>query len=479
MLNKILNLQWQRIIRWWHSNPAIREWDDKLIEDISECYSSQAQLHILVDYFWRAHKYYLDPHKTRAYYPGFASMHGRAVDGLEGVSRTLPLWAAYASYEQSRGASSKVAAQMTMHLKGAFLNGTNSSHSGYWGDALDNEQIICEAADIALSLWLSRSFVFNEYSKLEQVQITDWLKSFLNKQVTDNNWHLFIALIDSVITNLDATHSFQSGAHLQRIHSFYISNGAYSDGPSGNLDFYNAWCFHYALFWIHKIHPSAVTWDYPKQLQEFTSWYQYLITQNGFTAYGRSICYRFAVASPLLACAMRNEGIQKEIALNANFHLWRYFVKEAGVSKGRPNQGLFHDDESVLDNYNGPASSFWGVRSLVMLASLLQENKEIPKVSNSLPSDKPVVLDLPKISINIQCIPKNKEVILHRRSFNETVIDNSYYQPLWKNKLREWLYAISFRGKPTTFVNLEKCSSHLQSYKAANIKSLGTKQGNT
>lgn len=475
----MLNLQWQRIISWWHSSPAISKWDEKLIDDIRKCSSSQAQLQILVEYFWCAHKYYLNPHKTRAYYPGYASMHGRAVDGLEGVSRTLPLWAAFASYERSRGTSSKNYDEMVAHLKLAFINGTNSSHSGYWGDALDNEQIICEAADIALSLWLSKSFVFEEFSKVEQEQVIDWLKSFLDKQVTDNNWHLFVALIDSVIANLDASHAFQSDAHLQRIHSFYLSNGAYSDGPNGNVDFYNAWCFHYALFWIQKIQPTALVWDYPKHLQDYTSWYQYLFTQQGFTAYGRSICYRFASSAPLLANAIVEGGIQKETALNVNFHLWRYFVTKDGVSKGRPNQGLFHDDESLLDNYSGPASSFWGTRSLVMLASLLQENDNIPKVSNSLPSDEPVILDLPKISINIQCIPNNKEVVLHRRNFNEAVIDNSYYQPVWKNKLREWLYAISFRGKPTAFVNLEKCSSQLQSYKAANIKPLGTKQGNT
>jgi hypothetical protein len=36
------------------------------------------------------------------------------------------------------------------------------------------------------------------------------------------------------------------------------------------------------------------------------------------------------------------------------------------LSKGRPTQGVFKDNIAWLDPYSGPASAFWGTRSLVL-----------------------------------------------------------------------------------------------------------------
>jgi len=467
MLQNILKFQGQRIVKWWQQAPQKQDNDAALISSIASCSQIDEQLQLLIDYFWKAHKHYANQSLTRAHYPGFSSMHGSDSDGIEGISRLLPLWASYCVYSKHKPEHQGLNKSMCSHIKTSLCNGTNVEHSGYWGDALSYEQIICEASDIALATWISREDVFYRMSDIEQQQVVNWLRSFVDKDVSDNNWHLFIVIIDVVLSELDPTHVLTSQHHLARIQEFYVANGAFTDGSSGEIDYYNAWCFHYLLFWIDKIRPNTITWSYQHQLHEYSHWYQYLFTQTGFPIYGRSVCYRFAAATPLLgASLLPNSNISTSSAVSINFYVWRFFILQGGLSKGRPNQGIFADDASMLDNYSGPASGFWGTRSLVMLMTVLQQDDSC-SLSSSLPSDNAITLDLPKIGMTIISSPSNHEVVLEQKNMTHTIIDNSYYQAPWKNTLREIVYGISFRGQPSTFLNRQSVSSNLSMYQTS------------
>lgn len=476
MLRNIVKFQRQRLLKWWQQAPVKTNNDAALCNDIAKCDDNKQQLQFLIDYFWQAQRHYATKDHTRAYYPGFASMHGSDSDGIEGVSRLLPLWAAYVSYSKNSELNSNIRQEMLSHIKQSLLNGTNPNVPGYWGDAIDGEQIICEAADIALAIYLSKQVVFAKLTAREQTQITTWLSSFINKQVSDNNWHLFIALIDAVLSDIDNKHVFCSQHHLQRIQDFYVAHGAFTDGEDGQIDYYNAWCFHYFLFWIYKIAPEQISWDYPQQLLQFCQWYQYLFTTNGFPLYGRSVCYRFAAATPLLAATLvPNSTMDAAQALSINHYVWRYFISNGAISKGRPNQGLFGDNASTLDNYSGPASAFWGTRSLVMAMYVLPHN-ELCEVSTTLPSHAATSIELPELSFSLRCLPENNEVVLNKTSMQPITIDNSYYQTPWKNGLREAIYGFSFRGQPSMFLNKQKVSSHLLRYHSAEDLKIITKK---
>jgi len=39
-------------------------------------------------------------------------------------------------------------------------------------------------------------------------------------------------------------------------------------------------------------------------------------------------------------------------------------VGNGAMQYGAPTQGLFQDDGRLVDNYSGPASSFWSLRAL-------------------------------------------------------------------------------------------------------------------
>lgn len=318
----------------------------------------------LVDYFWRAWQHYVDVDGTLADYPGWPSIYGATNDAVEGVSRPAPLWAAYATLPQADPGRREA---MLDALQRMLVHGTDPHHRGYWGDIVDRSTLICEAADLALALWLAREELWPRLDEAQRRHVLQWFAQAVGKRTADNNWHLFVVLIDAVLVTLDPAHRFQSADRLQRVREFARGDGCFVDGPGGQIDFYNAWGFHYLLFWLGEIGRDLLDPALTASLGEFCRWYQWLFTDHGLPLFGRSLCYRFAACTPLLSCALRDpQTVPPGVALSALRTSWQHFVREGGLRAGRPTQGVFGDDLRWLDPYSGPASSLWGTRSLVV-----------------------------------------------------------------------------------------------------------------
>jgi hypothetical protein len=318
----------------------------------------------LVDYFWRAQQHYLAPGGTLAYYPGHPSIYGARSDAVEGVSRLMPLWAAYASSPHRDGV---LAEAMLEQLRRTLASGSDPSHPGYWGDIDARSTLICEGADIALALWLGRETLWPGLGTEQRRRVGQWLGQAVGRDTADSNWHLFVVLIDLVLADLEPGHRFASADRLARVREFMRADGCFTDGPGGQVDFYNAWGFHYALFWIQRISQGRLGDFADAALRHFCAWYQYLFTSAGMPLFGRSLSYRFAAPAPMLSCALQHpDTVTPGVALHAYLATWRFFVREGGLQYGRPTQGVFGDDARWLDPYSGPASSLWGTRALVL-----------------------------------------------------------------------------------------------------------------
>lgn len=318
----------------------------------------------LTAHLWSCHPRRLDAHGTLAYYPGAPSIYGARNDAIEGVTRLAPLWAAYAAWS---GADPGRAAAMNAHLGRVLVAGCDPDSPGYWGDIEDHSTLICEGADVALAVWLGRDSFWRALEPRDRTRVTRWLRQAVGRRTVDNNWHLFVILIDAVLSVLVDGHEFSSGNLLDRIDSFRVANGCFLDGPNGKVDFYNAWGFHYAIFWLGEIRPDVLPAHWSGLLGEFVDWYQYLFTPTGTPLFGRSLCYRFATPGPLISAALRApEVVDAATAASAFAANTRHFVRAGGLVDGRFTQGVFGDDLRWLDAYSGPASAFWGTRSMVL-----------------------------------------------------------------------------------------------------------------
>jgi hypothetical protein len=154
--------------------------------------------------------------------------------------------------------------------------------------------------------------------------------------------------------------------HYERFKTFYRGEGWFSDGPGTVYDYYNAWAIQYQLYWISQVSP---TWDpvfIASARKAFLASYKYLLARNGIPIRGRSVCYRLAVPAPLLLdYASATSSTSAGEARRALDLTWTFFLRRGAVRQGAVTQGYCGPDQRILDNYSGPASCLWSLRSLV------------------------------------------------------------------------------------------------------------------
>lgn len=323
----------------------------------------------LFAYFVEGWETYRRPEGAAADLPGLPSRHGKSVDALEAFARTAPLVASW--LRSGRPTHVMISGGRSIDLIEMIARGvragTDRNSPGYWGDIHDLDQRIVEASDVALALWLSRDVVWAHFTAAERQRALAWLSQVNGRRVPDNNWHLFIPFVNAVSGalggNVDRAGSL---ANYQRFKSFYRGNGWFSDGPKGAFDYYNAWAIHYQLFWLHEVDP---TWD-PGFIEsaehEFLNNYRYLMGPAGLPMLGRSICYRMAAPAPLVFGSVRHpDWISPADARRALDAVWGYFIGKGAVRNGTVTQGYCGADPRIVDNYSGPASCLWALRSLV------------------------------------------------------------------------------------------------------------------
>jgi hypothetical protein len=323
----------------------------------------------LFRYFLTGFLSYRQPQGALASYPGLPSTHGERVDAMEGFTRFAPLAAAW--LHSGRSSEVVLADGRTLDLveilRRGLMVGTDPASAEYWGEVGDYDQRMVEAADVALTLWLTRAVIWDRLSRQEREQIAGWLSTALTRAVPDNNWHLFPTFVSLVLHDLGVPVDLTSARrHYARLKTFYRGEGWFSDGPGKVYDYYNAWEIHYHLYWMSRVSPA---WDaafIASSRRAFLQSYKHFIGRNGIPIRGRSVCYRMAAAAPLVFdYASESPSIKAGEARRALDLTWSYFVGRGAVREGTATQGYCGPDERLLDNYSGPASCLWSLRSLI------------------------------------------------------------------------------------------------------------------
>jgi hypothetical protein len=325
-------------------------------------------------YFAQGFRAHLGPDPGRVQYCGAGSNAGFALDGLQGFARTAPLLAAWLGSGRARSVADPHGGRpidLAGLLKEGILSGVDRRSRGYWGDIRDNDQRIVEAADIARSLWLTRTVIWDGLAEEQRRMVADWLLQAARAKTPADNWMLFPVLIDLVLAQLGAGADGQSlrtsaGVRFAAYRRLYRQSGWFTDPPNG-VDFYNTWGITYELYWLARIDPAFEPAFIHAAIRDSGFLTAHLISPQGIPILGRSACYRMAVPVPVLAADLldrsANGGAQALRALDA---VWRHFLARDGVRDGALTQGYEGTDLRFLENYSGPGSCQWGLRSLVL-----------------------------------------------------------------------------------------------------------------
>ncbi len=351
----------------------------------SEAYES------LFRYFLSGFLTYRAPQGQAAYYRGLPSHHGQRVDAMEGFTRFVPLAAAWLhSGRRARIRLADTTVDLVSLIRGGLLVGTDPGSPEYWGSIKDLDQRTVEAADVALTLWLTRDSIWDRLSPSARGRIGRWLSDGLVREGPDNNWHLFPTFVSLVLRELGQPVDLSPALrHYARLKTFYVGDGWFSDGPGRVYDYYNAWGIHYQLYWINQVNPA---WDpefIASSRREFLGSYKYLIGRGGVPIRGRSICYRMATPAPLIFdYASASSSTRAGEARRALDLTWTYFIRRGAVREGTVTQGYCGPDVRVLEDYSGPASCLWSLRSLIPAFAIPAHDSFWKGAADSLPIDR-------------------------------------------------------------------------------------------
>jgi hypothetical protein len=316
---------------------------------------------------------------ARALYPDDRRGLPDAVDAIESFARMASAWGAWLSNPanpatvQFQGRSMDVEAL----VRQALLDGTNPANlRTYWGDITHLDQRIVEAADIAVTVWLSRERIFNRLTESERSQITAWLAQVDGKGTYPDNWILFSAMAQAVRLHLGyPAPEDDLDSRLDQLADFYRGDGWYVDGPGDEFELYNAWMFswHFPLWALidgdrRPDHRRRVL----DRARSFIAGFPYFFGANGsYPAWGRSIVYRFAALAGfqtghLLKFAPADPGLLRRVSSGCI----RYFYEHGFFDPERHfvRQGFHGDFPLAGEAYISPGSPYWCCHGLFALA---------------------------------------------------------------------------------------------------------------
>jgi hypothetical protein len=307
--------------------------------------------------------------------PGFArlrlgetaTMQGQDADEMEGFCRRL-----WGLFPFARGGGEF---EGWNEIRTGLVNGTHPDHPEYWGTPGDHDQRLAELAAIAFGLCLVPEILWEPLTATEKASVSAYLSGANRRQVPDNNWIFFRVLLSLALERIGAQHDAHAReADLDRLDTFYLGDGWYSDGPTQQRDYYVAFAMHfYALLYaqfaadIDPVRCARYRERAARFAQDFIHWFA---ADGSALPFGRSLNYRFAQGAFWGALAFAGVeafpwGVIKGIVLR---HLRWWLSQPIFSANGLLTIGYAYPNLNSAEQYISPASPYWALKLFLPLA---------------------------------------------------------------------------------------------------------------
>ena len=187
--------------------------------------------------------------------------------------------------------------------------GTDPQGTEYWGGFRDFDQRFVEMAAIAYSMVLVPEKVWDPLSHKEKENLAKWLYGINSHELPICNWVLFAVLVNVALKKRGQQYDSEKlERYLKGLEQFYLGDGWYQDGDSGQKDYYVSFAIHfYTLFYakVMEEEDKERCQVYKKRAKLFGQQFIYWFDKGGAALpFGRSLTYRFAQVSFFSACLM-------------------------------------------------------------------------------------------------------------------------------------------------------------------------------
>ncbi|KAK7457793.1 hypothetical protein VKT23_010133 [Stygiomarasmius scandens] len=312
---------------------------------------------------------------------------------LEGFSR--PLW----------GLASLLAGESSYEgldrwIRG-LANGTDPSSEEFWGWMTDKDQrmVECSAIGYFLGVTGEQGVVWEGLGDSGRKCLGEWLGGMNDKTMPNTNWLWFRVFANLGLHKVNSPRydEDQMKADLDHLDTFYLGQGWSRDGPEGvvQLDYYSS---SFAIQVAQLLYSRLAEDVDPQRCREFKKrasmfsldFVHYFDEEGRAIPFGRSMCYRSAMAAFWAAFAF---AFGKESSLPSPWS-WgtvkglllrnlRYWSRQPGAyapanppsiipSNYQPRYiltlGYTYPNQSILENYNSPGSTYWACKAFICLA---------------------------------------------------------------------------------------------------------------
>ncbi|WP_404455522.1 DUF2264 domain-containing protein [Virgibacillus necropolis] len=328
---------------------------------------------------------YFSADKAHLYLGKAATHYSEQVAGFEAFSR--PLW----------GLAPLIAGGGSVPIWDNYIegikNGTNPQHREFWGFPKDYDQRTVETAAFGLTLALCGSNVLDSLTSVERENFYQWIKVVNKRKTPDNNWNLFKVLVNTGLAKQGMEYDKKANKHaFERIETFYLGDGWYSDGLTNQKDYYVSFAIHYYCLIYAKLmekEDPIRSQLFKDRAVKFAKDFIYWFAEDGSSIpFGRSMTYRFAQTSFWSALAFADVeafpwGVIKGIVLR---HLRWWMKQSIFTDDGVLTIGYAYPNLIMSENYNAPGSPYWALKSFLVLALneshpfWTEEEQSLPKL---------------------------------------------------------------------------------------------------
>lgn len=286
---------------------------------------------------------------------------------LEAFSRPLwglvPFWA---------GGGSD--AQFEEIYRRGLAAGTNPESKEYWGGFHAFDQRFVEMAAISYGIILAPEKVWEPLSEKEKGNLADWLYGINEYELPICNWILFAVLVNIALKKAGRKYDAEKlETYLKGADTFYLGDGWYQDGDSGQKDYYVSFAIHfYSLFYAREMESedSERCKKYKERASLFARQFIYWFDDNGAALpFGRSLTYRFSQVSFFSACLMAGvEPFPVEVMKGLIVrHLCDWMKKPVFDRDDILTIGYGYPNLVMGERYNGPGSPYWALKTFAIL----------------------------------------------------------------------------------------------------------------
>ena len=306
---------------------------------------------------------------------GATSWHGERADGLEAFARVFLLEALAGSADGSE--QSPATNRMLQGIAAGVDPGPDR-----WIRASENSHALVEAASLCIGLWVGDHRLWRALSERTRQGVAEWLAECADLYGgLSNNWILFPFVISRFLASVGEAHPLGSQIEArthERLQELYCGGGWYTDGGDSTFDYYNSFAFHSFPGIVAFLSGDEELKDAAaERLRLYLPELLALVSSTGAPVFfGRSMTYRFGVATPLSVAALLGVHVLPPSQLReVSARMIGHFVDLGALRQNHPlPTGWGRGGTDLVQDYSGPGASYWAAQLFTNL--LLPDDHE-------------------------------------------------------------------------------------------------------